>query len=113
MCVCVCVCVCVSVSVCVCVCVCVCEAYYLTLFSPTAENVLVLEGGRRVKLTDFGTAVHIEEIAKCVSKLTGLTPHFTAPEVHTHTHTHTHTHLTHSLTLSLSHTRTGTLCMHV
>ena len=41
----------------------------------------MLEGGRRVKLTDFGTAVHIDEIAGSMSKLTGVTPHFTAPEV--------------------------------
>ena len=51
----------------------------------TAENVLVLEGGRRVKLADFGTAAHIDEIAGSLSKLAGLTAHFTAPEVHVHT----------------------------
>ena len=41
----------------------------------------MLEGGRRVKLADFGTAVHIDEIAGALSKLGGCTAHFTAPEV--------------------------------
>ena len=41
----------------------------------------MLEDGRRVKLTDFGTAAHIDDIVSSVSRLNGVTPHFTAPEV--------------------------------
>ena len=54
---------------------------FFCLLSIVAENVLVLEGGRRVKLTDFGTAAHIDDIAGSISKLKGVTPHFTSPEV--------------------------------
>ena len=46
---------------------------------PAAENILVLEGGRRVKLASFGTATHIDDV--CVSKLKGVTPHLSSPEV--------------------------------
>ena len=46
----------------------------------TAQNVLVFDGGRTVKLTDFGTAVAVGEVTS-MQGLKGLTPYFAAPEV--------------------------------
>ena len=46
--------------------------------SYTAQNVLVFDGGRTVKLTDFGTAVAVGE---ATAALKGWTPYFVAPEV--------------------------------
>ena len=45
-----------------------------------AQNVLVFDGGRTVKLTDFGTAVAVGEVTS-MQGLKGLTPYFAAPEV--------------------------------
>ena len=61
--------------------VCILCIIHIIHITYTAENVLVLEDGRRIKLTDFGTAAHIDDIVSCVSKLKGVTPHFTSPEV--------------------------------
>jgi len=45
-------------------------------------NVLVFNSGRVVKLADFGSAVHIDDIATVgIAKLKGCTPFFAAPEV--------------------------------
>ena len=46
----------------------------------TGQNVLVFDGGRTVKLTDFGTAVAVGEVTS-KQGLKGLTPYFAAPEV--------------------------------
>ena len=43
--------------------------------------MLVFNGGRTVKLADFGTAVQLSEISAVQNKLTGCTPYFAAPEV--------------------------------
>ena len=45
-----------------------------------AQNVLVFDGGRTVKLTDFGTAVAVGEVTS-KQGLKGVTPYFAAPEV--------------------------------
>ena len=42
-----------------------------------AHNILVFDGGRTVKLTDFGTAVAVGK----AQTLRGCTPHFAAPEI--------------------------------
>ncbi len=47
----------------------------------TALNVLVFDGGRTVKLADFGTAVQLSEISAVGGKIVGCTPYFAAPEV--------------------------------
>ena len=47
----------------------------------TAVNILVFDGGRTVKLADFGTAVELSEIAAVGMKMVGCTPYFAAPEV--------------------------------
>ena len=48
----------------------------------TAMNVLVFDSGRMVKLADFGSAVHIDDIPSMgIAKLKGCSPHFAAPEV--------------------------------
>ena len=44
-------------------------------------NVLVFDGGRRVKLADFGTAVHINDISSVGKNLVGCTPYYAPPEV--------------------------------
>lgn len=44
----------------------------------TAQNVLVFDGGRTVKLTDFGTAIAVGE---ATATLKGWTPYFVAPEI--------------------------------
>ena len=54
---------------------------FAPLLLPIAENVLVLEGGRRVKLSDFSMATHKDDVAGCIQKLKGVSPHFTSPEV--------------------------------
>ncbi len=46
-----------------------------------ALNVLVFNGGRIVKLADFGTAVQLSEISAVGGKIAGCTPYFAAPEV--------------------------------
>ena len=46
----------------------------------TAQNVLVFDGGRTVKLTDFGTAVAVGEVTS-KQGLKGLMPYFAAPEI--------------------------------
>ncbi len=46
-----------------------------------ALNVLVFDGGRIVKLADFGTAVQLSEISAVGGKIVGCTPYFAAPEV--------------------------------
>lgn len=43
-------------------------------------NVLVFDEGRTLKICDFGTAVHMDDIASSVGKNLG-TPQFAAPEV--------------------------------
>lgn len=49
---------------------------------PKAMNVLVFNNGRTVKLADFGSAMHIEDIpALGTASLKGCSPHFAAPEV--------------------------------
>ena len=45
-----------------------------------AQNILVFDGGRTVKLTDFGTAVAVGEVTS-MQGLKGLTPYFVAPEL--------------------------------
>ena len=45
-----------------------------------SSNVLVFDEGRTMKICDFGTAVHINEVASSVGKNLG-TPQFAAPEV--------------------------------
>ena len=47
----------------------------------TARNVLVFDGGRTVKLADFGTAVQLSEVSAVQNKLIGCNPYFAAPEV--------------------------------
>lgn len=46
----------------------------------TAHNVLVFDGGRTVKLSDFGSAVAIGK-STTMQGLKGCTPYFAAPEV--------------------------------
>ena len=57
----------------------------LSLFlhlSHAGENILVLAGGRRLKLANFEKALHFEDIQKfAMHHLTGVSPHFSAPEV--------------------------------
>ena len=58
--------------------------FHLPLFSLAALNVLVFNNGRVVKLADFGSAIHVEDIPTMgAAKLKGCTPFFAAPEVHT------------------------------
>ena len=45
------------------------------------KNILVFNDGRRVKLTDFGSALHIGVENGMYPSLMGFTPNFTAPEV--------------------------------
>ena len=45
-----------------------------------AQNVLVFDDGRIVKLTDFGKAVAIDEVAS-KQELIDLSPYFVAPEI--------------------------------
>ena len=63
----------------------------LSPLSPSAgANVLLFNEGRIVKLTDFGSAVRLDEAQGCqIRSNKGLTPNFSAPEVY----------LTHSRTL--------------
>lgn len=44
------------------------------------SNILVFDEGRTLKICDFGTAVHVDEIASKVGKNLG-TLQFSAPEV--------------------------------
>ena len=45
-----------------------------------AQNILLFDGGRTVKLCDFGTAVAVGEVTS-MHGLKGVTPYFAAPEV--------------------------------
>ena len=48
----------------------------------TGENILILEGGRRLKLTNFEKALYFEDVSRPgMLPLTGVAPHFAAPEV--------------------------------
>ena len=46
----------------------------------TAQNILVFDSGRTVKLSDFSTAVAVGEVTS-MRGLKDLTPYFAAPEV--------------------------------
>ena len=62
----------------------------LSLSLSAGANVLLFNEGRIVKLTDFGSAVRLDEAQGCqIRSNKGLTPNFSAPEVY----------LTHSRTL--------------
>ena len=55
------------------------------IFTLAALNVLVFNNGRVVKLTDFGSAMHLEDITTLgAAKLKDCTPFFSAPEVTTY-----------------------------
>ena len=48
----------------------------------TGENILILEGGRRLKLKNFEKALYFEDVSRPgMLPLTGVAPHFAAPEV--------------------------------
>ena len=53
---------------------------YMHCGTHAAHNVLVFDGGRTVKLTDFGSAVAIGETIT-MQGLKGCTPYFSAPEI--------------------------------
>ena len=54
---------------------------FLCVFT-SGKNVLVLEDGRRVKLTNFTSALYIRDISKFkMPDLSEVSPHFSAPEV--------------------------------
>ena len=48
----------------------------------SGNNVLVFNTGRTVKLADFGSAMHMDDVSSIgVGTLKGCSPHFAAPEV--------------------------------
>ena len=55
------------------------------IFTLAGNNVLVFNTGRVVKLADFGSAIHVEDIPSMeATRLEGCSPFFAAPEVTTY-----------------------------
>ena len=54
----------------------------MVFIESSAANVLVFNNGRTVKLADFGSAMHMDDVSSiAVGSLKGCSPHFAAPEV--------------------------------
>lgn len=62
--------------------VCLLVPYSFFFILSSADNVLVFNSGRTVKLANFQSAMHMDnESSIGVGTLKGLSPHFAAPEV--------------------------------